>query len=114
VQAANSAVATLQATAPGGPVPVQLAPATQLALRVKELEGSKLIATVRVVGADGRVHRSLGWGAGARAEREAAEGRTTLEDLPAGSWTVTVTAPDGRTWQGAATTAPGVPAELVL
>ncbi len=114
VQAANSAVATLQATAPGGPVPVQLAPATQLTLRVKELEGSKLIATVRVVGADGRLHRTIGWGAGARAEREAAEGRTTLEDLPAGSWTVTVTAPDGRTWQGSATTAPGVPAELVL
>ena len=114
VQAGNSAVATIQATAPGGPVPVQLAPATQLKLRVKDLEGSKVIATVRVTGADGRVHRTIGWGAGARAEVEAAEGRTAIDGLPAGSWTVTVTAPDGRAWQGSATTAPGVPTELVL
>jgi hypothetical protein len=93
---------------------VQLAPASVLNLRVKELEGTRLIATVRVTGADGRVHRSVGWGVGVRAEREAAEGRTTIADLPAGTWTVTVTAPDGRNWQGSATTGPGAATELVL
>ncbi len=114
IAAPGTAVAALTVTAPGGPIPVQLSPATQLRIRVPDLEGSKLIASVRVVGTDGRAHRSLGWGASGGAERQAAEGRTTIEDLPAGAWTVIVTAPDGRTWQGAATTTPGRATDLAL
>jgi hypothetical protein len=42
------------------------------------------------------------------------QGRIEVPSLAPGTWVVTVTADDGRTWTGTATVAPGAPTRLVL
>ncbi len=79
-----------------------------------ELAGSNTVATVRLTGADGRPYRSLGWNGEPRSEFRMRSGRLSLETLPPGSWTVSITAADGRSWNGTSSTTPDRTAELRL
>jgi hypothetical protein len=114
VAAAGSATISLQAQAPGPPVPVALQPATGLRISVAELADPATIATVRLSGADGRPFRTLSWNAQPQSEWRMTGGQMELQSLPPGTWTVVVTGPDGRTWQGTSTTSAGTTSTLAL
>lgn len=97
------------------PVPVVFEPRTELRVDVPELMGAGGVAraTVRDPGGTlfdlsglARFVEGGGW--------PVIDGQLTIPVLPAGSWTVEVTAEDGRVWTGSATTRPGEPAVLVL
>ena len=97
------------------PVPVELEPASELRLRVAELQrfGGEARAVVRDL--DGRPYR----GPAVPGQQTAGlwplhRGTLLLSPLPAGVWNVEVTAEDGRVWTGGVETRAGQPAELVL
>lgn len=114
VAAAGSAASNLRAPAPGPSVAVPLQPACGLSIVVPELGGSTTVATVSILGADGRPYTSLGWSGQPRREWRMSGGRAELGTLPPGAWTVRVTAPDGRNWQAQAVTSPGATATVEL
>ncbi len=114
VGAGGSATLSMRASAPGGPIPVQLSPACVLDVRVPALEGSSAVATATVTGADGRPFRTLSRYSEPRTQLRLDAGRLRVDDLPPGSWAVSVSASDGKTWGGTAQTAPGAPATLTL
>jgi hypothetical protein len=114
VSAGGSAVRTLRADAPGATVPVSLEPACVLRVSVPELRESVSLARVGLRGADGTVFRALGWNGVPNSEFTLRNGEIRFTSLPQGSWTVEVTAGDGRSWQEVVTTSPDAPAELTL
>lgn len=107
---------TLQAsvTAPGTPVTLRLPESCTLEVRVPDLEGSGLVATATLTDGSGRPFRMLGWLGDPTSEWRFSDGRLTVSTLPPGPWTVRVRAPDGRTWEGSATTTPGAAGQLDL
>ena len=113
VSAEGLAVGRAAAVVPGPPVRLALAPAAAVELRVPALAGEPSIAKVTARGADGAPFRLPGWGA-VQSEWSMTAGRSRLDGLPAGSWTVEARAPDGRLWSGTVTLVPGQTAELVL
>jgi protocatechuate 3,4-dioxygenase beta subunit len=80
---------------------------------VPELAGEGTVAHARLIGADGRVYRSV---LGARLEDEFRlwTGYTRILGVPAGSWSVVVEAADGRSWTASATISAGEVAEVTL
>lgn len=113
VAGGGSATTAVDVKAPGQPIPVLLSPSSPLEVRVPDLADSSLLATLTIQGADGRPFQSIRWGAPIR-EWRLADGKAKVEDLPPGNWQLTVTAPDGRTWKGTATAAPGAAREVTL
>jgi protocatechuate 3,4-dioxygenase beta subunit len=109
-----SATASLEVTVPGPPVPVALPPATKLRVTVPDLAGSTALGKATVLGGNGQPYRWLRFGFLGPAESTVVDGQAVLDNLPPGAWRIVVTAPDGRTWQGTATTAPGAEAAVVL
>ncbi len=83
-------------------------------MKVPELSGTSAIATVRLQDGQGRPFRSLSWLGSPRSEWRMTQGELRLRSLPPGTWNVTVTTADGRSWQGTQSTAPNAPAELKL
>lgn len=114
VSASGLAVASLDVTAPGPAVPVTLRPAGLLEVVVPELTGTPLGGEVRLRGADGRWLVGLDWNGDPRTSWRLALGRARIDSVPAGTWTVEVTAPDGRTWTATARAVPGGETEVVL
>ncbi|ANM28429.1 hypothetical protein ABI59_00470 [Acidobacteria bacterium Mor1] len=112
--ASGSAATNVSVTAPGAAVPVQLAQATSLRVRVPGLAEGGQLGTVTLTDASGNPFRTLGWLGEPRSRWNVTGGEAMIGELPAGSWTVTVEAGEGQRWQGNVTTAPGAPAELVL
>lgn len=114
VGGAGSATVRLEVTSPGPSVAVSLPPASQLRVRVPDLAESGQLGRVHLTGGDGRRHFSVGWRGAPVGNWTLVAGRTRVDDLPAGRWTVTATTPDGRTWSGTAVTGGGGTAEVVL
>jgi uncharacterized GH25 family protein len=114
VSAAGAATANLRAQAPGPVVPVSLLPACGLRIEVPALSEAGAIATVRLRTADGMPFRTLNWTAQPRSEWRMTGGMIELSSLPPGSWEVTITAADGRSWQGSAVTSAGAAASMLL
>jgi hypothetical protein len=114
LSAGGSATASIQATAPGGPIAVTLPPACRLKLEVPDLAESNLAATATLKGLDGRPFRSLAWFSDPVSEWRVRKGAVEVESLPPGGWAVEVLAADGRRWQGSVSTSAGSPASLVL
>ena len=79
-----------------------------------ELSDPTSVATVRLSTANGEPFRTLRWNAQPRTEFRISGGRIEMRSLPPGSWNVTVSAPDGRVWQGSTVTDPTTAATLVL
>jgi len=114
VSAPGAATATASVHVPGPQVRIALRPATALRVEVPALSSSNTVATARVRDASSQPFRSLGWSGSPRGEWPVASGRIEFASLPPDSWTVEITAADGRSWRGTATTNPGAPAALVL
>lgn len=97
------------------PIPVVLEPRTELQVDVPELTGAEVAAHVAIRDAGGTLFDFYGLAPSSQAGAwRLDDGHLRIPMLPAGSWTVEVTAEDGRVWTGAATTRPGQPAVLVL
>jgi protocatechuate 3,4-dioxygenase beta subunit len=114
VSAEGLAVGRAAAVVPGPPVRLALAPAAAVDLRVPALAGEPAVAKVTARGADGAPFRLPGWGGVVQSDWNMAAGRSRLDGLPAGAWTVEARTPDGRVWSGTVTLVPGQTAELVL
>lgn len=110
----GTAVSALTVTAPGGPIPLVLSPACELAVEVPALAEATGPAQARLFGADGRPFRSLRGMGNPVSTWNLSQGKGRFFDLPPGSFTVVVTGPDGSKHQGTAQTQPGVPTKLIL
>jgi protocatechuate 3,4-dioxygenase beta subunit len=113
ISAAGAATSRVEVQAPGPAVPVALQPVTSLRVRVPELAGAT-VATIRLSDGGGHPHYGLDWTGRAEREWQMQGGSASFDRLPPGDWTVSVTAPDGRSWQGTQATASGGVAELTL
>ncbi len=90
---------------PGEPLFLVLAAASRLRLRLPALVESDRVAAVHLFDAAGRPFRSVDEG-GLPAERwELRGGVAEVVGVPAGEWTVEVTAADGQTWRQSVVTA---------
>jgi protocatechuate 3,4-dioxygenase beta subunit len=114
VSAAGSATAQFDAQAPGASIPVVLQPACALVVLVPDLQSSNTVATVRLLDGQNNPFRALDWEGRPRSEWQIGSGRTEFASLPPGSWEVSVSAADGRTWQEAAVTTASERTEVVL
>jgi protocatechuate 3,4-dioxygenase beta subunit len=119
VQGEGTAAATVVADAPGGPVPVTLAPPARLRVRVPALAGEAagggaVPGQVVLTDERGLRFRKPGWIGGSQEAWRLTGGDALVEGLPPGRWTVRVDAADGRTWSGTAQVGLGGAAELVL
>ncbi|HKV09141.1 MAG TPA: carboxypeptidase-like regulatory domain-containing protein, partial [Thermoanaerobaculia bacterium] len=112
VSAPGAALASVPARVPGGLMPVVLQNAGRLTVRVPALAGSDQVAVLTLAG-DGGVFRNLSPYGTVQTQWAVEGGKAIVEGLPAGTWSLTVTAPDGKSWSGTATTA-GADQELVL
>ncbi|HEX5716069.1 MAG TPA: hypothetical protein VF179_07920 [Thermoanaerobaculia bacterium] len=98
IGAPGSGTVEVPAQTPGPPVSVMLPPAARLAVQVPELATADVRAEVTVLGPDGSPVPVLGPGGALRQTWPMVGGKTTIEDLPAGTWIVDATAGDGRRW----------------
>ncbi len=103
IGAPGSGSLEMPAQAPGPPLSATLPPAAQLSVQVPELAISDVRAEVAVLAPDGSPVPILGPGGGLRQAWPVVGGRTTIEDLPAGTWLVAATARDGRRWSATVT-----------
>ena len=84
---------------PGKRQALTLPDAARLHVRVGALAASDALATLRLLAPDGRPFETLGLGGALHASWPVVGGGATVEGVPAGSWLVEVTAPDGQTWR---------------
>ncbi|MDY7095367.1 MAG: carboxypeptidase-like regulatory domain-containing protein [Acidobacteriota bacterium] len=93
------------------PIPVPLAPAGTLTVTVPELAETYLFATATLTGATGAPVQALDLSPpGPTSSFKLQFGTVTIPSVPAGQWTVTVEATDGRTWSGEVQTSGGTQA----
>ncbi len=114
VSAADGIAAGVRVTVPGEPAPVRLSPACTVRLTVPGLEAAEAgvpSAQVRLTDAAGRPPWFL---RGRNADFPMTGAALEIPNLSPGTWTVSVTAVDGRTWSGTVDARPGVTAALVL
>ena len=112
VSAPGAALASVPARVPGGPVPVVLRSAGRLTVRVPALASSDQVATLTLSGSGG-AFRNLSVYGTVQSQWAVEGGKAIVEGVPAGTWSLTMTAPDGKSWSGTATTA-GADQEVVL
>lgn len=113
LSAPGAAVHRLRGEAPGPPIIVRLEPACRLEVGVPALAEDTARATMRVTGSDGVPFIEVLWGT-VRREWPLYGGAHTLSGLPAGSYNVEVTTPDGRRWQGSVGVSPGATTRLEM
>ncbi len=106
VSAPGAAASTLRVAVPGEPVVVPLDPAGTLEVRVAALQTVDQVARLRLLGADNRPFRGLDPASGLIDSWPLIGGRVRVEGVPAGLWTLQVTAPDGQVWSGSAASVP--------
>jgi protocatechuate 3,4-dioxygenase beta subunit len=104
VAAPGGASMQTRVRAPGEAVRIDLPPAGHLAVQVPELAESSLVGTVAVTGESRQPFSTLTFGGEVSSTWPLKAGTAIVEGLPAGLWTVTVLAPDGRTWTKAVAT----------
>jgi hypothetical protein len=93
------------------PVPLPMAPAGSLTVTVPELGETHLFATATLVGATGAPFQALSLSPpGPTSSFKVQFGTVTIPSVPAGHWTITVEATDGRVWSGAVRTSGGTQA----
>ena len=112
VAAPGAAVQRKRVEVPGPLVELALEPSCRLEVKVAALADAGA-ATMRITGTDGVPFVSVEWGH-ARHEWELYLGRQNVSGLPAGGYNVEVTTPDGESWQGTVTVAPGAMTRLDL
>lgn len=110
----GTAVTEVTATSPGPPVAVSLPAAGTLAVTVTPLTDAGQLGEVRVLGSDGRPFVQLGWNGQPYSTFDLLLGRTRVDGLPAGTWTVEATTPAGDRWTAQARVVPGSETPVVL
>ncbi|MCH9649233.1 MAG: carboxypeptidase-like regulatory domain-containing protein [Deltaproteobacteria bacterium] len=100
VSAQGQATVRLPVTIPSPLVNVQLRLATNLAISVPELAEGSTTAVVTVLGSDQVPHRGLSLDGTVLSEWFLFAGAGQVFGLPSGTWTITASLPDGRTWSG--------------
>jgi protocatechuate 3,4-dioxygenase beta subunit len=113
VAAEGTAVWSSPINVPSEPMGISLSNEAILTVSVPELEGTTVLAQVRVTGSDGRPHRSIRW-IWNTDSWPLARGKAIIPGLAPGSWNVQVEAPDGRVWLGQANLGAGENPEVVL
>lgn len=99
----------VEATVPGPPLTVHLEPGASLDLFVPSLAGTGRTGSARLLAADGTPWVGFDWLGRLHVDWELTAGRTRVDQLPAGRWSVEVTAPDGsRLTANVVTTGGGV------
>jgi protocatechuate 3,4-dioxygenase beta subunit len=106
VRSEDSGTVEVPAVSPGPPVAVLLAPQATLTVVVPELAGSTALVPLTLTAADGRAFRFPGWGS-VETDLRLSHGKAVVTHLPAGTWTLRAVTPDGKSWEGTATTVAG-------
>ncbi len=114
VSAPGGAATRTVATVPGTPIELVLPPASRLIVRVLPLVESNLVASLTLVGQDGRSFQIVEPSGALRREWSLIGGSGTIEDVPAGVWVLRVVTPDGRSWERTAATTGSPEIELIL
>ena len=109
-------VATTQVTAavPGPPVELVLPEAARLEILVPTLVERNLIASVTLLGQDGRPFVGAGPAGALQQEWVLAGGAGVVDGVPAGVWTLTAVASDGQLWQRTVSVKSGLPVQVRL
>ena len=107
----DGGAAELDVGIPGPAMRVALAPTAELRVSAPALAGTPAVLTL--TGADGRPFRSFLW-SNLQSRWESTDGGFTVSGLRSGTWTLTVTATDGRTLRGTARVPGGGRVEVVL
>lgn len=113
LEADGAAPLSLSVTAPGNAGRVVLPQAGGLEVRVPALASDPAPARLRLTDAAGRPFRAP-WAGQAQGEVVLSHGAGTLQRVAVGTWKLTVTAGDGRTWSGTATVVPGRVEQVTL
>jgi hypothetical protein len=114
IGARGGALGRKRATIPGEPIEVVLLDAGRLKVRVPALVESEVIGQITLLASDGTAFLRMDVNGEVEQQWPLAAGRATIEDLPAGQWTVRASAPDGRTWTRAVATTGGPDIALSL
>ncbi len=107
------AIAAMPVVAPGHAGRVVLSRAGTLEVTVPDTSPAEAL-TLRLTDASGRPFRAPWMGGTSEIPMGPGPGTYTFQRLPPGAWTLTATAPDGRTWKGSATITPGGTAQATL
>jgi hypothetical protein len=102
VSAPGAALVKTAVTVPGEPVAVVLPDAGRLDLRVPALASSDQVASLALLAPDRTPLSALAPDGALLQQWPVVGGKALVEGVPPGAWTVLVTAPDGRTFTGAA------------
>jgi uncharacterized GH25 family protein len=114
VTSGGSATASIAVESPGAAVPVRLPEAGILQVRVTELEGTGLQASARLLDAAGRAYRSALFFQ-TMTKWPLFDGVGTIPQVPAGTWTLEVSTPDGeRTWSRVVSVLPGTTLDVII
>jgi hypothetical protein len=114
VKADGSPPLAVRAAVPGERLEVDLPPGAPLTVRVPALLDSRAAAALTLETADGTPWVGVE-PSGALRQSWSFEGATaTVPDLPAGAWTLQVSAADGRAWTAAAVTTGGAAAHVEI
>lgn len=112
VESDQSATAAVTATVPGPVLRIALPWAGRLSVNVPALAESGARAKLTLSGPGGLL-RITEFGT-VISDWDLYQGKALLSRVPAGSWSLTVLTPDGRSWTGTATVPPGGLAEVNL
>lgn len=113
VGTSDTAVSEARVDVPSAPVAIALQPEARLQILVPELVDDPALGTVKVFDSSGQPYKTMFW-MQTREEWPMAKGRATVTGLSPGTWSLQVTTPDGRSWQGQVQLAPGDNPEVVL
>lgn len=113
VRAPGTATASVPVSVPGGGARVALLPPAPLTVRVPALASDPQGGLLTLLNAEGQPFRSVGWSGTVRQHWGLSAGTAVIEDLPPGRYSLKVTTPGGKTWEGTAATS-GEPATQVL
>ncbi|HKH49700.1 MAG TPA: carboxypeptidase-like regulatory domain-containing protein [Thermoanaerobaculia bacterium] len=94
----NAALTAAQVAVPGETIDLVLPDAARIAVRVPALVTTDSIASLKIVGSDGSAFQTLDLAGNLEQQWQLIAGTAIVESVPAGSWVVTATAPDGRQW----------------
>jgi protocatechuate 3,4-dioxygenase beta subunit len=99
---------------PGSTPVALLSPPTDLVVSVPSLSGAQGGGILEVRDSGGRLFRTLSFQGRLDSSFPVRRGHASVTNLPAGTWSLTVTVPDGRALKGSATTQPGEPTVVTI
>ncbi|MEM7584896.1 MAG: carboxypeptidase-like regulatory domain-containing protein [Acidobacteriota bacterium] len=114
VSSPDSALLRTSVSVPGEPLAAVLRDAGPLRVRVPELVESDAIATLSILGADQRPFLRLDSSGQLENSWPVIGGWATVSGVPAGAWTLSARADDGRAWTASVVTTGGPSVEVEL